>query len=219
MIKGVIFDFNGTMIFDKDFHDKAWRMFLENRIQKSVSDEEFQEHVYGRSAQDILSYFLKKEISGAESILIEEEKEKIYRELCLQSPDFHLADGLPDFLDFIKEREMPFTIATASALKNMQFFFENLHLDRWFSLDGVIYNDGSFPGKPAPDIFLKAADLLNLNVKECAVFEDAKSGIQAAWNAGAGMIVGVSSMLSEHTLLSFGVDKVIKNYVSIQLFD
>ena len=122
MIKGVIFDFNGTMIFDKDFHDKAWRMFLENRIQKSVSDEEFQEHVYGRSAQDILSYFLKKEISGAESILIEEEKEKIYRELCLQSPDFHLADGLPDFLDFIKEREMPFTIATASALKNMQFF-------------------------------------------------------------------------------------------------
>ncbi|MBR1554700.1 MAG: HAD family phosphatase, partial [Oscillospiraceae bacterium] len=158
-MKGVIFDFNGTMIFDKEFHDEAWRKFLENRMQREISEEEFEEHVYGRSAQDILSYFLECEISGQESIRIEEEKEKIYRELCLRSPDFHLAEGLPEFLDKLKEQGIPVTIATASARKNMEFFFEHLPLARWFDLNHVVYNDGTFRGKPAPDIFLKASEL------------------------------------------------------------
>ncbi len=212
-MKGMIFDFNGTMIFDKEFHDKAWRAFLEDRIQREISEEEFQAHVYGRSAHDILSYFLEREVSGQESIQIEEEKEKIYRNLCLQSPDFHLAEGLPEFLDNLKEQGIPVTIATASARKNMKFFFENLNLSRWFDLNQVVYNDGTFPGKPAPDIFLKAAELLNLPISECTVFEDAKSGIQAAKSAGAGKIVGVASMLDEETLFAFGADTVIYDYL------
>lgn len=211
-MKGVIFDFNGTMIFDKEFHDKAWRIFLERQMQRPVSDEEFQEYVYGRSAQDILTYFLNREISGSESIQIEEQKEKIYRELCLQSPAFHLAEGLPEFLDTLKEKKIPVTIATASALNNMQFFFAHLGLERWFTLSGTVYNDGTFAGKPAPDIFLKAGKLLNLPLSECIVFEDAKSGIQAAKSAGAGKIIGVASMLDGSVLRSYGADMVIQNY-------
>ena len=215
MINGVIFDFNGTMIFDKDFHDTAWRKFLENRIDRHISDEEFHNHVYGRSASDILSYFLQKNITGQESILIEEEKERIYREICLKSDKFHLAEGLPEFLDDLQKRQIPVTIATASAQKNMLFFFEHLGLARWFSLDGVVYNDGTFAGKPAPDIFWKASDLIGVSIGECAIFEDAKSGIASAKNAGAGYIVGVSSMLDEKTLLSLGADTVIPNYQNI----
>ncbi|MDE6657132.1 MAG: HAD family phosphatase, partial [Oscillospiraceae bacterium] len=94
-IKGVIFDFNGTMIFDKDFHDKAWKLFLESSINRKISDFEFHKYIYGRTAQSILSYFFNKKMSGLESIAIEEQKEKIYRKLCLQSQEFHLADGLP----------------------------------------------------------------------------------------------------------------------------
>ena len=212
MNKGIIFDFNGTMLFDKEFHDRAWRMFLENQIQRTITEAEFQEHVYGKAAQDILSYFLNRELSDTESIQIEEQKERIYRELCLQSEEFHLADGLPEFLDELKEREIPVTIATASALKNMEFFFKYLKLSRWFDLSGIVYNDGTFPGKPAPDIFLKAAELLHVSISECTVFEDAKSGIQAAKVAGAGRIIGVASMLNEQELISYGADFVIKDY-------
>ena len=214
-MKGVIFDFNGTMIFDKDFHDKAWRKFLENRINRTISEEEFQIHVHGRNAGDILSYFLQKNISGQESIQIEEEKEQIYRQLCLASDAFHLAEGLPEFLDDLQKRQIPFTIATASAIGNMKFFFEHLGLEKWFSLDGVVYNDGTFAGKPAPDIFLKASHLIGIPIEKCAVFEDAKSGIISAKNAGAGLIVGVSSMLDENTLLSIGADVVIPHYQHI----
>ena len=214
-MNGIIFDFNGTMIFDKEFHDKAWKMFLEQRIQRTISEHEFQEYVYGRSAQDILSYFLERKISGTESIQIEEQKEQIYRKLCLESSAFHLAEGLPEFLDKLKNRGVPLTIATASAWNNMQFFFQHLGLSEWFNLSGIIYNDGTFSGKPAPDIFLKAAALLQIPPKNCIVFEDAKSGIQAAKSAGIGKIIGVSSMLDEQKLLSYGADLVIKNYQQI----
>ena len=218
-MKGIIFDFNGTMIFDKEFHDAAWNLFLQNQIQRKISNAEFQEYICGRSAQDILSYFLKREISGQESIQIEEQKEQIYRKLCLESPEFHLAEGLPEFLDFLKNRGVPFTIATASARRNMEFFFQHLGLSRWFALSHVIYNDGTFPGKPAPDIFLKAAALLALDIADCTVFEDAPSGIQAAKSAGAGQIIGIASMLEEDALYSYGADKVIRNYYNINFYD
>ncbi len=214
-MKGVIFDFNGTMIFDKDFHDNAWQMFLENQIQRQISDAEFQEYVYGRSAQDILTHFLNRNISALESIQIEEQKEKIYRELCLKSPDFHLAEGLPEFLDMLKEKKMPVTIATASALHNMKFFFAHLGLERWFTLSETVYNDGTFAGKPAPDIFIKAGEILHVPLSECIVFEDAKSGIQAAKSAGAGKIIGVASMLSPSVLRSYGADMAIQNYKNL----
>ena len=218
-MKGVIFDFNGTMIFDKEFHDKAWNQFLQNQIHRKISDSEFQKYICGRSAQDILSYFLKQEISCQESIRIEEQKEQIYRMLCLQSDAFHLADGLPDFLNYLQGRGVPFTIATASARKNMEFFFENLNLSRWFDFNHVVYNDGTFQGKPAPDIFLKAARVLSLDIADCTVFEDAESGIQAAKSAGAGQIIGVASMLDENILYTYGVNYVIQNYQNINFYD
>ncbi|MDE6005122.1 MAG: HAD family phosphatase, partial [Oscillospiraceae bacterium] len=208
-----------TMIFDKDFHDKAWKLFLESSINRKISDFEFHKYIYGRTAQSILSYFFNKKMSGLESIAIEEQKEKIYRKLCLQSQEFHLADGLPEFLDFLKNNNIPVTIATASALRNMQFFFENLNLNQWFSLDNIIYNDGSFNGKPEPDIYLRAFNLLKLHPSECIVFEDSESGILSAKCAGAGKIIGVSSMLDKKTLIKIGATQVIENYLEFDIFD
>ena len=212
-IKGIVFDFNGTMIFDKDFHDKAWNLFLETSIGRKISDFEFYKYICGRTAQSILSYFFNKEISSIESIAIEEQKEKIYRKLCLQSQDFRLADGLTEFLNFLKDNNIPITIATASGFRNMQFFFENLNLNQWFSLDKIIYNNGSFAGKPEPDIYLKAFDLLGLQPEDCIVFKDSESGILSAKRAKAGKIIGISSMLNTETLLKIGATQVIENYL------
>lgn len=64
-------------------------------------------------------------------------------------------------------------------------------MERWFALDKIIYNDGTIKGKPAPDFYLKAAKALQLNTQDCLVFEDAISGIQAAYNANIGKIVAI----------------------------
>lgn len=212
-IKGILFDFNGTMFFDEKFQETAWRTFIQEKTGRSVSDEEFQKYVHGINAEITLPYFWKRSLSRQEVAALEEEKEVVYRRLCLENPqDFCLADGLKEFLDELLRKEISLTIATASAFNNVKFFFEHLGLDKWFSLEKVVYNDGTIPGKPQPDIYWKAAEKIGVDIADCMVFEDAKPGIEAAKRAGAGRIGGVASMLEEDVLLSCGADIAVKNY-------
>ena len=64
-------------------------------------------------------------------------------------------------------------------------------MGRWFDYSKVVYDDGSFPGKPQPDIFLKAAANLALPPQACLVIEDAFSGILAANRAGIGTVLAI----------------------------
>lgn len=202
-MRGVLFDFNGTMLFDTKFHEIAWKDYLEKLIGRRVSDQELQDYVYGINANVTLPHFLQREMTQEEVDRLEEGKEKIYRQMCLDNPDeFHLVDGLPEFLDALKEKGVPMNIATASAFNNVKFFFEHLDLGRWFDIDTVVYNDSSFRGKPHPDIFLLAAKRIGMSTEDCIIFEDTKAGLEAARRAKAAMIVGVGTTLDEKTLES-----------------
>lgn len=195
----VIFDFNGTMFFDEKFQEMSWREFIQNRIGREITKKEFEEYIHGRNADFTMQYFFKKSFSRDEIQELEEEKESIYRELCLKSPAFCLADGLPEFLDELTAQKIPFTIATASGYTNMKFFFEYLGLDKWFDMNKVVYNDGTLAGKPEPDFYLKAAEKLEAAIENCIVFEDSQSGIEAARRANAGGIIKVLSMSNAKT--------------------
>jgi beta-phosphoglucomutase-like phosphatase (HAD superfamily) len=209
---GIIFDFNGTMLFDEDFQDKSWRKFLKNKTGHFISNEEFQECVHGRNAEITLSHFLGCTFSREEIVNLEEEKEAIYRKLCIESPDFKLAEGLPEFLDELVKKEVPITIATASGLNNLKFFFQHLHLDRWFSCSKVVFNDGTIKGKPEPDLYLKAAQKIGINIRNCIIFEDSSSGIESAKRAFANKIIGVASMQSREKLMELGVTDIVEDY-------
>ena len=118
--------------------------------------------------------------------------------MCLESPDFKLAVGLVDFLDYLKEKGIDRNIATASTFPNVKFFFDHLDLDNWFDINNVAYNDGIIPGKPDPSIFLLAAKNINVDIKDSIIFEDSYSGIEAAKRAGAKKIVVVDSMKNNY---------------------
>ncbi len=207
---GVIFDFNGTMFFDEKFQEMSWKDFIRKKTGQDITDQEFQNYIHGRNADVSLPYFLKCTFSRNEIEKLEEEKEKLYRDLCLQSEDFKLADGLYGFLEVLKKSEVPITIATASGWNNVRFFFEHLCLDRWFDINKVVFNDGNIPGKPEPDLYLLAAEKLQLDIHSCVVFEDSVSGIEAARRAGAGKIIKVNSMRKPD--ISNDVTGVIKDY-------
>lgn len=213
MIKGVIFDFNGTMIFDSHIHQAVWAEYIERLSGKPLSDEDFRHHILGHDTANILRYFVDENITAEEAARYGLEKEAVYRERCPADPLFHLVDGLEDFLDLLKSRNIALNIATGSDITNMRFYFEQFPLSRWFDFNKVVYDDGTFPGKPAPDVYARAAERIGIDPADCVVFEDASSGVLAAHRAGIDKVVIIHPKLKEEYFASFGgVMKVIPDF-------
>jgi beta-phosphoglucomutase len=190
-IRGAVFDFNGTLFWDTDLHNRAWDRFLENK-RIILSDEEKNHIIHGRNNQDILLALFKRYLSQNEIDQYITEKESIYQEMCLNE-NLQLAPGALDFLDFLSSHDIPFTIATASGAENVGFYFSYLGLGSYFDRSKVIFNDGSIRSKPHPEIFQKAMEVMGLGASETVVFEDSFAGISAAENALAGKIIIVNS--------------------------
>lgn len=218
-MKGYIFDFNGTMFFDSHIHTMAWREYLQELCGIYVNDDEMRQNVLGRSNPYILTHFLGSSIPPEKIEKMGHEKEARYRSICLKNPsDMHLVEGVTDFLDLLKEKDIPFTIATAAEIANLLFYFEVFKLDKWFSLEKIVYDDGIIRSKPFPDIYLKAASLIDVPPQNCAIFEDSLSGLTAAAAAGAGKIYA----LNAHEDNSYyekipGIYKIIRDYKNTDL--
>lgn len=186
---GVIFDFNGVLWWDNTLQETAWRDFSAALRGYPLSDLEMAEHVHGRNNRYTLGYLSGREISDVEADRLSEQKEDVYRRLCLEQGDrFRLSPGADALLDFLVANGIPHTIATASGKSNVAFFIEQLHLDRWFDRALIVYDDGTLAGKPAPDFYLAAAARLGLEPGACIVIEDSLSGIRAAQAAGIGRV-------------------------------
>ena len=216
-MQGVIFDFNGTLFYDTPKHKQAWMQYGEQLLGRPVTEQEFQTSMLGRNNRLILTYLLNREPTDDELTQMDEEKEEHYRRLCLSDPKtLHLAPGAAEYLDYLKENQIPVTIATSSDLKNLEFYFAHFPLSRWFQKERCVYEDGSFPGKPHPDIYLRAAAKIGVMPKDCTVFEDALSGIAAAHAAGIGKIIAVASSASPQLFQNApGVMDIISRYDSL----
>lgn len=192
MIKGVLFDFNGTLFYDSDKHIKAFQKFQKDYGLPVMTDAEVAELTFGKTNTDVFAMLFKgrePEKSLDEYALI---KEADYRRICLESQEtFKLANGVSAMFDWLKERGIPFNIATGSGIENVEFYFENFGLYKWLDIKTVVYNDGSLRGKPQPDFYIEAAKRIGLDPSECIIFEDALSGFISARAAGAGAIYGL----------------------------
>ncbi|HIZ29105.1 MAG TPA: HAD family phosphatase [Candidatus Adamsella sp.] len=223
--KSVIFDFNGTLVFDTANHDRAWKIITSKYREKPFSDEELEKNIHGRTNKAIFEYITGRELNAAEVDKFSTEKELIYQKLCREDKNFRLIRGAEDFLNYLRDNKIPRTIATASNRMNVDFYVEMLHLERWFDLDKIVYDDGTLEGKPSPDIYEKAAKILQTKPEDCIVFEDAILGIESASRAGIGKIIAVvgdkSKQLSGEE--KFGVKERIENFSDFErnklLFD
>lgn len=217
----MIFDFNGTMIFDGMIQKDSWKNFLKQKFNRLMTDQEFEQHIAGRNNQHTFEYYLGRKLSVQEVATISEQKEQLYQAECLRrNEEFQLVSGLPEFLDDCLEKGIKLNIATASEPGNVDFFFEHLHLNRWFDRQKVALNDGTLAGKPAPDIFLKAIKNVGVDPEQSAIFEDSVSGIQAANNAQAGKVVLVEDAKLSSVKIPDGlrIDKVIHDYHKLNDF-
>ena len=213
-MKGIIFDFNGTLYWDSQLHYDAWREFSKILRGYEFTDEEMRDKMFGHTNEDIIEYAIGKKPSVEMVEKYGKEKESLYRKRCLQDPkNFKLAEGAIEFLDYLKENNIPRAIATMSEWDNVEFYIKEFNLEKWFDLDKIVYSDGTIPGKPAPDIFQIATKRLNLNPKDCVVVEDAIAGINSAKNAGIGKIIAIASLEPVSFYKSIeGVDSIIMNF-------
>ena len=213
-MKGIIFDFNGTLYWDSQLHYDAWREFSKIIRGVEFTNEEMRDKMFGHTNEDIIEYAIGKKPSKEMVEKYGKEKESVYRKRCLlDKENFKLAPGAIEFLDYLKSENIPMTIATMSEWDNVEFYIKEFNLGKWFDLDKIVYSDGTIPGKPAPDIFMIAAEKIGLAPKDCIVVEDAIAGIKSAQGAGIGKIIAIASLEPIEFYESIeGIDGIIKNF-------
>lgn len=213
--KGVIFDFNGTLFFDNDKHIKAWEEISKLIRGYGISEDELHTKFNGVPNHQIISYLFNGNCSQDDLEKYSKLKEQYYRQFCQEDTEnFHLVAGSQKYFDQLKNKGIPFTIASASIKENIDFFIESFHLDRWIHPETIVYDDGTYENKVM--MFKDAANLLDVELEDCLIIEDSKSGITNAYLAGCKNIIVVNSAnkKSEYEKLP-GVTSVIDTFEEI----
>lgn len=199
--KGVIFDFNGTLLWDTGLHNQAWDMFLK-KYQLALTDEQKNIMIHGRNNDLIFPDIFNREMSPAEIKKFVIEKESIYQELCLQS-GIDYAPGAIEFIEFLKNSKIPYAIATASGEENIEFYIRHLRLGSLIAREHIIFNNNRIKSKPDPEIFEIAINRIGLKSPEVVIFEDSVVGIKAAGSAKAGKVIIVNSMKADYSQFDY----------------
>ncbi|GAB6089706.1 beta-phosphoglucomutase [Spirochaeta dissipatitropha] len=185
MIKGWIFDLDGVITDTAEFHFKAWKKLAEEENLPFTREDN--EQLRGVSRADSLKLLLKgKKVSQEHFEDMMTRKNKDYQALV---EGMGPADALPGARELVKKlRNAGIRTAIGSSSRNAQRVIELLQMENLF--DGVADGHSVENAKPAPDLFLHAAELLGLSPEECIVVEDAEAGVEAAL-AGGMTVVGV----------------------------
>jgi beta-phosphoglucomutase len=206
MKRGFIFDLDGVIVDTAKYHYLAWK-----ELAKSLNIDftlEQNEQLKGVSRVKSLEKILEwgnKSINYIDFERLMKKKNEEYLCYIDEMEDSEILADVLKVLHFIEENKQG--IALGSASKNARMILEKVNLLQRF--DFIVDGNDVIKGKPNPEVFLKAANLLEINPTNCIVFEDSVAGVQAA-NA-AGMI---SIGIGEKTTL-FEADYVFKDFTEI----
>ena len=185
MDKAFIFDLNGTMIDDMQYHVKAWYHILNDDLGAGLTREQVKSHMYGKNSELLIRVFGKNKFTEEEMDRISIEKEKRYQHEY--RPHLQLIPGLMQFLEKAHALNIPMAIGSAAIMFNIDFVLDNLNIRHFF--DAIVSADDVRHSKPDGETYVKAANNLNVKASNCIVFEDAPKGVEAAANAGMPSIV------------------------------
>ena len=190
-MKGIIFDFNGTMVWDVKYQEMAWKSYFKKVTGKNITNKELEEKFYGVPMRISLKEHLFKDSSIDVVDKHAEEKESLYRKAIIEDQNnFKLAPGLKNFLDELKNENIKMTIATASIKSNVDFFIKQLNLERWFDVNDIVYDNGQYKDKR--EMFLQAAKNIEESIENIIIFEDSTAGIRDAKEIGCKNLVAVN---------------------------
>lgn len=210
LLRAAIFDMDGTLVDNMDFHNRAWVALARKLGLEDLTAERFQTEFAGKKNEEILPELLGRPLLHEELNQLAEEKESHYR--AIYRPNLALHTGADAFLARLREAEVPMAVATAAPQSNRELVLDGLAIRSLFAR--VVGAEEVTRGKPAPDIFLAAAKALELDPTVCVAFEDAINGVISARTAGM-VTVGITTTTSAEQLRDAGAHYTAQDFASL----
>jgi beta-phosphoglucomutase len=201
--KGAIFDLDGVIVDTAKYHFMAWRRLAsELGFEFTEKDNERQKGVSRMESLEILL-----EVCGLTDLSMEKKlelmakKNEWYKEYLFEMTPAELLPGATEFLKYLRLKGIK--IALASASKNAPTILNKLNIEDFF--DAIVDGNSVTKAKPDPEVFLKAAEKLDIHPSECFVFEDAEAGIEGAKRAGMRVVgIGKKDILNKAEMVVNG---------------
>jgi HAD superfamily hydrolase (TIGR01509 family) len=202
----LVFDLDGVIVDSNPVHEVAWREYAA-RFGVTL-DGGLRERMYGKRNDEILRFLFGDHLSEEEILARGAAKEQLFRELMGPQLKERLVPGVAAFLE--RHRDMPIGLASNAERPNVDFVLDHSGLRKYFRV--VLDGFQALVPKPDPEIYLRTAELLKVDPRNCVIFEDSLSGVTAARGAGA-RVVGVTT-----THRDLGkVDLLIEGFESVDL--
>ncbi len=206
-MKTLLFDLDGVIIDSIDCHVRAFLKVFHDLGIPAKYDEV--RALFGTGAPQLVQQIFDKHGFNGDATEHAEQKDSYFRELI--KTDLKTIPGAFDFVASAK-RDHKIGICSATNKKNMDAIAAALGFDKladvWLARQDVKNN------KPAPDVYLKAAEMLGSNADECVVFEDSKPGIEAGKRAGM-IVVALRTSHPDSELAR--ADRIIDGFADIDL--
>ena len=177
--RGFIFDLDGTLVANMPLHEEAFRLFTDKHGLPRLTGE-MRARLDGKRNRDIFPILFGGALAPEVLAAYADEKEALYRDLS--KGRLVALPGLTRLLDALERRGLPTALATSAPLENVTHTLKELGLTG--RLTRIVRSDTMERGKPHPDVFLAAAQLIEIAPADCVAFEDAPAGILAARAAG-----------------------------------
>lgn len=202
LIKGFVFDLDGVITDTARFHYQAWKKVAHDELGITINPA-VNEKLKGVSRMDSLNVILK--FGGKENAYTDTEKREfatekndLYKSLIKQMTPADILPGISNFLQAITKAGYPMSLASAS--RNAPFIIERLELGEYFA--AIVDPATLSKGKPDPEIFEKAADLIHSPYADTVGLEDAVAGIEGIQRAGMFAVgVGKPEVLGKADIL------------------
>jgi len=207
--KAIIFDLDGVLTDTSEYHYQAWKHLADDE-GIPFTHEENDAHLRGVGRRESLTYLIRGRHYSEEQIQeMMDRKNRYYNDLIKGMTPKEVVVGGRELLDEIRKAGIKTAIASAS--KNCRIVLERLDIVHYF--DGIADGNSVVNSKPAPDIFIFAAGLVNTPTPDCLGVEDAAAGVEAIKNAGM-RALGIGPQERFH-----GADKVLSSMEQKHLQD
>lgn len=202
----LLFDLDGVVIDSMPTHTLAWERYLEAH---GINPRDVEARMHGKRNDDLVRDLFGEHLSNEAIFEHGAAKERLFRELMGSTLEAKLVPGIREFLAEASEI-VPLAVGTNAEPANVDFILNGAGIRKYFR--AVVDGSQVRRAKPAPDVYLRGAELVGVAPADCIVFEDSPVGIQAARAAG----MRVVGLLTHATELE-NVDLAVPDFVHPEL--